>query len=146
MNPTEMNPNGTTGTISVTVLLQDNGQYLCQTSTDLGDRPSDNIRCYGQTQEHAIAIALEKLADHYRQLAEERQNLDWDAVERTETGEPILNRYHVILHYERTGDAESKFEAMHDTIMGNTVVENAKITVIEVAAHLPIDPLTRSWG
>jgi hypothetical protein len=27
--------------------------------------------------------------------------------------------------------------------MGNTVVENAKITLIEIDADLPIDPLTR---
>jgi hypothetical protein len=140
---TATDSNGTTGTISITVLPQANGQYLCRTSTDLSDRPSD-IRCYGQTQEHAIAIALEQSADHYRQLAEERQNLDWDAV-RTEVGETIPQHYHVIVHYERLAEAESKFEAMQDAMMGNTVVENAKITVIEVAANLPVEPLTRPW-
>lgn len=92
---TENNPDRITGTISITVLSQTNGQYVCQLSTSLGDRPSYDIRCYGQTQEHAIAIALEKLADEYRQMAEERQNIDWDAVERSESGEPIKKQYHV---------------------------------------------------
>jgi hypothetical protein len=51
----------------------------------------------------------------------------------------------VILHYERIAEEESKFEAIHNTIMGNTVVENAKITVVEIDANLPIEPLERSW-
>ena len=78
-------------------------------------------------------------------MAEERQNIDWDAVERSESGEPIEKQYHVMLHYEHITTAESKFEAMHNTIIGNTVVENAKITVIEVANELPVKPLVRSW-
>lgn len=138
-----MNPDRTTRTISITVLPQANGQYLCQMSTDLSDYPTNDTLCYGQTKEHAIAIALEQLANHYRQIAEEQQNRDWDAVERTESGELIAKHYHVILHYERIAEAESKFEAMHDTIMGNTVVENATITVVEIAADLPIEPLIR---
>jgi hypothetical protein len=48
----------------------------------------------------------------------------------------------VILHYECLGRAESKFEAMQDTLMGNTVVENAKVTLIEIDAKLPVQPLT----
>jgi hypothetical protein len=32
------------------------------------------------------------------------------------------------------------------TILGNTVVENAKITVIEISPDLPIAPLHRSWN
>ena len=56
---------------------------------------------------------------------------------------PIEKHYHVILHYERIAEAESKFEAMHDTIMGNTVVENAKISVLEISPDLQINPLTR---
>lgn len=141
---TQINPDSITGTISLTVLPQANGHYTCQMSTDLSDCPTSDIRCYGQTKEHTIAIALEQLADHYRQIAEERQNRDWDAVERTQAGEPIAKHYHVILHYERIAEAESKFEAIHDTIMGNTVVENAKITLVEIGADLPIEPLTRS--
>ncbi|WP_449420471.1 hypothetical protein [Phormidium nigroviride] len=138
----QMNPDSITGTISLTVQPQTNGQYTCQMSTDLSDCPTADIRCYGQTKEHTIAIALEQLAERYRQIAEERQNRDWDAVERTEAGLAIAKHYHVILHYERIAEAESKFEAMHNTMMGNTVVENAKITIVEIAANLPIEPLT----
>jgi phosphoribosylformylglycinamidine (FGAM) synthase PurS component len=143
---TDINPNRVTGTLSITVLPQENGQYVCQLSSSLSDRNREEIQCYGQTQEHAIAIALEQLAETYRQLAEERQNLDWDAVERSETGALIEKQYHVMLHYEDTITAESKFEAMHNTIIGNTVVENAKITVIEIASDLIIEPLMRSWS
>jgi phosphoribosylformylglycinamidine (FGAM) synthase PurS component len=84
------------------------------------------------------------LANSYRQRVEEQQNLDWDAVERTEMGEAINKHYHVILHYERMAEEESKFEAMHNTIMGNTVVENAKISIIEIAPDLQVEPLARS--
>ena len=113
-------------------------------STDLSECPTSDIRCYGQTKEHTIAIALEQLADRYRQIAEDSQNRGWDAVERTEAGEAIAKHYHLILHYERIAEAESKFEAMHGTLLGNTVVENAKITVVEIEADLPIKPLIRS--
>lgn len=140
---TNTNPDSITETISLTVLPQTNGQYICEMSTDLSECPTSDSRYYGQTKEHTIAIALEQLAARYRQIAQNRQNRDWDAVERTETGEPIPKYYHVILHYERIAEAESMFEAMHETIIGNTVVENAKITLVEIAADLPIQPLTR---
>lgn len=142
---TDMNPDRITGTITIAVLHQDNGQYVCQFSASLSDQSRDDIRCYGQTWEHAIAIALEQLADEYRRIAEEEQNIDWDAVERSDSGELTAKHYHVILHYERIAEDESKFEAMHNTIMGNTVVENAKITVIEIDPDLPVEPLVRSW-
>ncbi|MFN9059186.1 MAG: hypothetical protein ACK5WL_04075, partial [Pseudanabaena sp.] len=103
----------------------------------LPDPSQSTINRYGQTQEHAIAIALEQLADRYRQIAEDQQNVDMLTVERSPDGEAISKLYHVTLHFECTIDAESKFEAMHDTIMGNTVVENGKITVIEVSEDLP---------
>ena len=135
---TEVNPDRITGTITIAVLPQDNGQYVCQISPSLSDSPRENLQCYGQTKEHAIAIALEQLAGEYRRMAEERQNIDWDTVERSEAGEPITKHYHVILHYERIAEEESKFEAMHNTIIGNTVVENAKITVIEIDPDIPI--------
>lgn len=140
-----MNSDRITGTISITVLPQNNGQYICQMTSALGDRSSDDTRCYGQTKEHAIAIALEQLADDYRRIAEEQQKLDWDRVELSDSGEPINNHYHVILHYERIAEDESKFEAMHNTIMGNTVVENAKITVIEIDRDLQVEPLARPY-
>lgn len=136
-----MNPD-ITGNITIAVQPQDNGQYICQLSSSLSDSPIENIQCYGQTKEHAIA--LEQLAHEYRQIAEERQNIDWDTVERSNSGEAITKHYHVILHYERIAEEESKFEAMHNTIMGNTVVENANITVIEIDPDIPIEPLTRS--
>lgn len=141
---TDVNPD-ITGTITIALLPQDNGQYICQLSSSLSDSPRENIQCYGQTQEHVIAIALEQLADYYRRIAEERQNITWDTVERSDSGEPITKHYHVILHYERIAEEESKFEALHNTIIGNTVVENAKITIIEVDPDIPIEPLTRSW-
>lgn len=142
---TDVNPNQITGTLTIALLPQENGQYICQVSSSLPDSPRDNLQCYGQTKEHAIAIALEKLADEYRRIAAEQQNIDWDVVERSVSGEPILKHYHVILHYERLAEEESKFEALHNTIMGNTVVENAKISIIEIDPDIPIDPLTRSW-
>lgn len=141
---TEPNADRITGSIAITVLPQANGQYLCQMSPTLSDQ-SRSSEFSGQTPEHAIAIALEHLAEEYRSLAENRQDLDWDQVERSTAGEPVEKHYHVILHYERIAAAESKFEAMHDTMMGNTVVENAKTTVIEVAADLPIEPLVRAF-
>jgi hypothetical protein len=128
--------------IAISIQPQDNGHILCELNSPTGEP----IRSYRQTPEHAIACALEQLTDKYRNLAEAQQNLDWDAVTTSESGEPIKKQYHVILPYERTITAPSKFEAMHDTIMGNTVVENAKITVIEIGPDLPILPLRRSWN
>ena len=140
----QMNPDVITGTISLTVLPQTNGHYVCESSINLTGYSTSDTRCYGQTKEHAIALALEELASHYRHLVQEAQTQNWNAVERNESGEPITKRYHVILHYERIGEAQSKFEAMHNTILGNTVVENAEITVVQIADDLPIDPLTFS--
>ncbi|QLE58955.1 hypothetical protein [Nostoc sp. TCL26-01] len=134
-----------TGTITIALLPQDNGQYICQLSSSLSDSPKENIQSYGQTKEHAIAIALEQLADEYRQIAEEQQDIDWRTVERSNSGEPIAKHYHVILHYERIAEEESKFEALQNTVMGNLVVENAKITIIEIDPDIPIEPLERSW-
>ncbi len=73
---TKINPDRINGTIAIEVLPQSNGQYLCQISSSLSDRPDDSTNFYGQTKEHAIAIALENLADEYRQKAEESQNID----------------------------------------------------------------------
>jgi hypothetical protein len=138
---TDIPTNPTIENIAITILPQDNGHILCELNSPAGEP----IRAYGQTPEHAIACALEQLADKYRNLAEAQQNLDWDAVTTSASGEPIKQQYHVMLHYESTITAPSKFEAMHDTMMGNTVVENAKITVIEISPDLQIAPLHRSW-
>ncbi|WP_293337801.1 hypothetical protein [Microcoleus sp. CAWBG58] len=54
---TQINPDRTTGTIAIDVGAQSNGQYLCQISSSLSDRPHDTMNFYGQTKEHAIAIA-----------------------------------------------------------------------------------------
>jgi hypothetical protein len=142
---TEPTANCITGIFSVGILPQANGQYICKLSSDLNNAPRDDIQCYGQTKDHAIAIALEKLAAHYRELVELEQNLAWDAVTRTETGELINKRYHIILHYETIAEDESTFEARHNTIMGNTVVENAMIAIVEIDPDLPVDPIGRSW-
>ncbi|GJD22938.1 hypothetical protein RIVM261_078940 [Rivularia sp. IAM M-261] len=130
-----------TKTVTINVLSDDNGMYLCQISSS-SDQPSQEIRCCGQSEEHAIAIALEQLASTYRSLAQESQNQDWEAVELSASSEPIEKRYHVILHYERITSSESKFEALQNTLLGNTVVENAKVTLIEIDANLPVQPLT----
>ncbi|MCA6504324.1 MAG: hypothetical protein IM585_01705 [Pseudanabaena sp. M135S2SP2A07QC] len=134
---TETSPKLINENISINVTLENNGYYLCHLSNPLPDPSQSTINRYGQTQEHAIAIALEQLADRFRQIVEDQQNVDMLTVERSPDGEAISKLYHVTLHFECTIDAESKFEAMHDTIMGNTVVENGKITVIEVSEDLP---------
>ena len=45
--------------------------------------------------------------------------------------------------YEEIAEAESKFEARHNTLLGNTVVENALISVIEISPDVQIEPLER---
>jgi hypothetical protein len=144
VNMSEAQPDSISGTIAITVFPQENGQYFCELSSSF-DGASTKTGCHGQTQAHAIAIALEQLADEYRDRVEEEQSLDSLAVERSESGEIINKHYHVILHYERIAEDESMFEATHNTIMGNTVVENAKVTVVEIDPDLPIDPIARSW-
>jgi hypothetical protein len=139
---TEIKPDRTAGTIAIDVCAQSNGQYLCQISSSLSDRPDEQSNFYGQTKEHAIAIALEHLATRYRQRAEESQNhIDWDAVELSDSGEPIEKCYHVILHYERIAKEESKFEAMQNTLLGNTVVEMGKLSIIEISPDIPLQRL-----
>jgi hypothetical protein len=120
---------------------QANGHTLCELSHPAGEP----IRSHGQTPDHAIANALEQLANQYRKTADADQSIDWSAVEQSESGEPIEKEYHVILHYETITTAESKFEAMHDTMMGNTVIENALINVIEINPDLAIEPLQRAY-
>ncbi|TAG94787.1 MAG: hypothetical protein EAZ09_10110 [Oscillatoriales cyanobacterium] len=61
------------------------------------------------------------------------------------SGEPINQYYHVILHYEEIAEAESKFEAVHNAMMGNTVIENARISAIEISPDIEIEPLELSW-
>ena len=51
---TDVNPDRITGTITIAVQPQDNGQYVCQMSPSLSDSPRENLQCYGQTKEHAM--------------------------------------------------------------------------------------------
>ncbi len=123
------NQDAITLTISLTVLPQENGRYLCQISPTLTAQNRTGETFSGQTPEHALAVALEHLADEYRTAASQSQ----ENTETVEASHGQEKRYHVILHYERIANEESKFEAMHNTLLGNTVVENAKCTVIEIS-------------
>ena len=128
----EPNSDMLTGSISITVLPQENGRYLCQISPDLSDQARLSQVFYGQTKDHAVAVALEHLADQFREAAANQDQEpvlgNLDAAEQTQK-----HRYHVILHYEQIIEAESRFEALHDARMGSTVVENAKCVAIKVA-------------
>jgi hypothetical protein len=75
--------------------------------------------------------------------AEAEQKVDWDAVDRSPSGKVKEKRFHIILHYERVAKEESKFEAMVNTQMGNTVIENAAISIIQIDPDLTLKPLTR---
>ncbi|MEG4007618.1 hypothetical protein QUA41_18610 [Microcoleus sp. Pol11C1] len=141
---TQINPDRTTGTIAIDVCAQSNGQYVCQISSSLSDCPDDTMNFYGETKEHAIAIALEHLAEEYREKAEESQNIDSLAVEISDSEESTNKYYHVIVHYEEIAEAESKFEAVHNTMMGNTIVENARIAAIKISPDIEIQPLEHS--
>jgi hypothetical protein len=139
---TNMYTNSTIATLTLTTHPQADSHTLCELTNPTGDP----IRSHGQTPDHPIANALEQLANEYRKTADAQQNIDWSAVEHSESGEPIEKDCHVILHYETITTAESKFEAMHDTMMGNTVVEKALISVIEVSPDGSIEPLQRSYN
>lgn len=57
-----------TGHIAITVLPQENGRYLCHISPNLTDTNKASKTVYGQTKEHAIAIALlasSRAVSHY---------------------------------------------------------------------------------
>jgi hypothetical protein len=136
-------PGSNSGTIAITVLPQPNSRYLCEVTPSLEGRIGPTKRFHGQNPKHAIAVALENLARRFRMEAEAEQKIDWEAVDRSPSGKVNEQRFHVILHYERVAEEESKFEAMVNTQLGNTVVENAEITIIKVDPDLPIEPLER---
>jgi hypothetical protein len=125
-----------TGTIAITVLPQANGQYICQILPALSDPEREEIQCYGQTQEHAIANALEQLSDSYRQKVEEQQKLDWDTVERTKTGEAI--------------DAETREQAIEALKqLMNQHLEKSEIIPLEISVlytELPENPWIKFAG
>jgi hypothetical protein len=151
MNPNinETNKNNEiAGSLEIMVASKDDGLYVCRlsrspevqvTGTSLAD-----IVCDGQTPEHALAIGLEQLAAEYRRLAEESQAIPDLAVERTAAGEVIEKYFHVTVHFEAISKDESKFEAIHNTLIGNTVVENAEVTVISINSALQIAQ-AESW-
>ncbi len=133
---TELNSDTLTGTVLFTVLPQENGRYLCQISPSFSDQARPSQVFYGQTKEHAVAIALEHLADQFREAIEAAQEPEIEPTlgkSDAESEQPPQHRYHVILHYEDVIEAESRFEALHDVRMGNTIVENAKCVAIEIA-------------
>ena len=129
------------GNIAISITPQSTGQYCCELASTLTDSPIVPQTSHGQSADHAIAIALEQLAQAYRERAEEQQNLLLDTVERSSSGEIIEREYHIIVHFEHIITDESKFEAFHNTIVGNLVVENAQISVIQINSDLPESPL-----
>jgi len=54
----EANLNLINENLSITVTRENNGYYLCQLSNPLPDSSQNTISCYGQTQEHSIAIVI----------------------------------------------------------------------------------------
>ena len=129
--------------IAITVIPQADSRYICEVTPLLKGQAGSIKRVHGQSPKHAIAIALEHMARTLRMEAEREQNIDWEAVDRSPSGEVNRKRFHIILHYERLAEEESKIEAMVNTQMGNTVVENAEIAIIQVDSDLPIEPLTK---
>ena len=71
------------GNIAIAILSQSNGIYSCEVASTLADSTIDPQISYGQSSDHAISIALEQLAHAYRERAEEQQNWDSLAVERS---------------------------------------------------------------
>src|SRR5437016_1030914 len=118
------------GTIAITVVAKASGRYVCEArlSGEIGHATTKSF--HGQTANHAMANALENLACVLRNEAEAGQHVSWEAVDRSPAGTAKNKRFHVILHYERLADEESKFDALHNTLLGNVVVENAEITII----------------
>jgi hypothetical protein len=136
------------GSLEIMVTPKDDGLYVCRLSrlpeVPATGAPLTDILCDGQTPEHALAIGLEQLAAEYRRLAEESQAIPDLAVERTAAGDAIEKYFHVTVHFEAISKDESKFEAIHNTLIGNTVVENAQVTVISINSALQIAQ-AESW-
>lgn len=135
----------TSGNIAIVVTAQANGCCVCEVTPSLDGQTGPAQSFHGQNRNHAIGIALENLAHSYRSQAEAEQNTDWEAVDRSPSGRAIDKHFHVILHYERIATEESKFEAMLNTHLGNTVIETAYTTIIQVDPDLPIEPIVRGY-
>lgn len=134
------------GGISIEVQPHADGGFECDLKQDVETSVPFRWRFRGQNRRHALSIALENLAHQIRLLAEEEQNVEWDAVEKSPSGKPVEKKYHIILHYECLADEISKFEAMHNTMLGNTVVENAVYSIIQVDSDHGIVPPSRRRG
>jgi hypothetical protein len=123
--------------IAVLVVPQANGRYICKLRSPLAGETGAVKAYHGQTANHAIANALEDLALALRVEVEAGQNVDWDAVDRSLSGKVIDRHFHVISHYECLVEEESKFDAVHNTLNGNTVEENAELTILQVDPDFP---------
>jgi hypothetical protein len=159
ITPKSIGSSEITGVLGVTVFAKEAGHYVCQLSRSpevgaklalkagakqaIDNTPVADILCDGQTPEHALAIALEQLASEYRQMAEESQGIPTLAVEKTAEGEAIKKYFHVTVHFEGIFKDESKFEAIHNTLVGNTVVENAAVTAIAIDPGLQVNGAER---
>ncbi len=136
----------TSGNIAINVIPQATGGWVCEITSSLAGRNGPTKRFHGQTQDHALALALEDLASAFRTEAEAEQNIESETIDRSAFGEVINKHFHVILHYECVAEEESKFEAMTNTLLGNTVVENAEIAIIQVDPGLPRPKWRRREG
>lgn len=119
--------------LALKVEANENQAFVCQIDSNASDLPLSSV-AEGQTPEHAIAIALEQLAEQYRNMAESNELI---------SKEGQKTRYHVILHYERVVIEDSKFDALHNILMGNVVVENAKRWAIEIDSS--VQPINDDW-
>jgi hypothetical protein len=136
----------TTDTLKIKVLPKGDGQYVCRLSRSpkvpakllASSSHKADISCDGQLPEHAIAIALEQLAAKYRRLAEEIQSIPTLSVEKNAEGKVIEKCFHVTVHFEGIFKGKSKFEVIHNTLMGSTVVESAWVTAIEIDPALHV--------
>ncbi|WP_026101127.1 hypothetical protein [Synechococcus sp. PCC 7336] len=136
----QSSPASYSGNIAINVIPQVNGSYICEATSLLDREAAQTNRFHGQSPKHAIAIALESMARTFRMEAVTEQNINALEVERSPSGEVKERRFHVILHYERVAEEESMFEAMLHTHLGNTIVEQAETSIIQVNPDLPIEP------
>lgn len=133
----------TSGNIAISVIRQANGHCLCEATASVDGCSIPTLQSHGQNPKHAIAGALENLARTFRREAEAEQNIPWNMDDDRFPAGGIEQRYHVIVHYESVGEDKTKFRAFENTLMGNTVVEEAEVSVILVDPDLPIEPLRK---
>jgi hypothetical protein len=88
------------GSIDLKVLPDESGRYRCQLSSSFGNQSSDLQVFDGETQDHAIAVALEHLAAHYRNKAERKQGEGLNTEDALLAEHPGSKRYHVQIDQE----------------------------------------------